>query len=139
MWADLRTHDLNPPLAYLLTRWSASEWFGVNTLATRLPELLFFVVMMLGTYFRFTRRMGALFGLFAVALLVLGKTFELGFEARPYTLLLGFLALALAAWQEATVAGKRRAGLALLGIAANAGMLLSHIFSVPAIGALIAG
>ena len=138
MWADLRRHDLNPPLAYLLTRWSF-QLFGVNTLATRLPELLFFVVMMLAV-FRFTaRRMGNLFGLFAVALLLLGKTFELGFEARPYTLLLGFLALALAAWQEAgsaETAGRRRVGLVVL-FAANAGMLLSHIFSVPAIGTLV--
>ncbi len=135
MWADLRTHDLNPPLVYLLTRWSF-HFFGVNTLATRLPELLFFVVMMLGVYRFVARRMGAMFALFAVALLVLGKTFEQGFEARPYTLLLGSLAVALAAWQQAASGPRRRFGLAVL-LLANIGMLLSHIFAVPAIAALV--
>ncbi len=135
MWADLRIHDLNPPLAYLLTRWSFAA-FGINTLATRLPEIFFFLVMMLGVFRFVSRRMGPAFGLFAAALLLLGKTFELGFEARPYTLLLGFLAVALAAWQE-SVSGNRRLGLALLFLA-NTGMLLSHIFSVPAIFAIVA-
>ncbi len=136
MWRDLNTHDLNPPLVYLLTRWSF-QLFGVNTLAARLPEMLFFVVLMLGVFRFVSRRMGAVFGLFAVALLLLGKTFELGYEARPYALLLGLLSLALVAWQEAA-GGNRRLALPLL-FAANAGMLLSHIFSVPAICAIVAG
>ena len=136
MWADLRTHDLNPPLVYLLTRWSFAM-FGVNTLATRVPEIVFFAVMMLGVFRFVSRRMGSLYALFAISLLLLGKTFEQGFEARPYTLLLGFLAVALAAWQ-ATAKSSRRLGLAVLFLA-NTGMLLSHIFAVPAIAAIIAG
>lgn len=136
MWSDVRSFDLNPPLAYLMTRWSFAL-FGVNTLATRLPEIVFFAVMMLGVFHFVRGRMGAVFGLFAAALLLLGKTFELSFEARPYTLLLGFLAAAMAAWQEAVDGRRRRLGLVLLGVA-SAGMLLSHIFAVPALFALIA-
>ena len=136
LWADLKAHDLNPPLGYLLTRWSFTL-FGVNTLATRLPEILFFVLTMLGVFRFVSRRMGGAFALFGVALLLLGKTFELGYEARPYTLLLGCLAVALAAWQAAAN-GHRALGLALLA-AANTAMLLSHIFAVPAIFALLAG
>lgn len=137
MWSDLSTHDLNPPLVYLLTRLSF-RIFGVGTLATRLPEIGFYLIAMLGVFRFIFLRLGGLFAAFAVALLLLGTSSDFAIEARPYALLLGSLAVAMVGWQEAAAQdGHRRRGLVLLGAGVLA-MLLSHIFSVAAIAALLA-
>ncbi len=136
LWSQSRNLDLNPPLVYWLTRLSM-HLFGTGALATRMPEICGFLLFLLGT-FRFVRqRMGVLYGFFAAALLLAGKSLPLAVEARPYGLLLGFLTLALCAWQAARNAGSKRPyALAALS-AAVACMLLSHIFSVLAVAALL--
>ena len=110
MWTDLRTLDLNPPLVYLLTRLSF-HCFGVSTLSTRLPEIAAFLIALFALFHFVRTRLGVAFGLFAVTLLIGSDISELGVDARPYSLMLGFLALALIAWQSATeaaqVKGKR--------------------------------
>ena len=139
MWREFTSMDLNPPMIYLLTR-ASFRLFGATTQATRLPEIVFFLVALGGIY-RFTaRRMGAVYGGFAAAVLMMGKTCELALEARPYTLLIGFFALALVSWQEATdgLGRGRLLGVVML-MAAVAGLLLSHIFAVLALMALLAG
>ncbi|ADW68363.1 hypothetical protein AciX9_1301 [Granulicella tundricola MP5ACTX9] len=134
MWFDLRTLDLNPPLVYLLSRWSFAL-FGVNTLAVRLPEIAGFLVWMLCTFRFVQRRMGVMFGVFAAMLLLESDLFQFAVVARPYTLMLGFVALAMVGYQEATD-GRRRLGLGLL-LAGCVGMLLSHIFALLAMAGLI--
>jgi uncharacterized membrane protein len=139
LFQDLHTLDLNPPLVYLLTRLSF-HLFGVSTLATRLPEILGFLLALLAL-FRFVRlRLGTSFALFAAALLLISDSASFAFEARPYALLLGFLALAMTAWQSAvrphSRTSNRLPALAILFLAVL-GMLLSHIFSVLAVAVLL--
>jgi hypothetical protein len=148
MGRDLRTLDLNPPLVYLVTRLSF-RLLGVSTLATRLPEMLGFLIALLAI-FRFVRlRLGALFALFAVGLLLGSNIAQLSVDARPYTLMLGCLGVALVGWQQAArgaadggrgsgrwARGRLGAlGLVFLGVL---GMLLSHIFAVLALASLLA-
>ena len=137
MWSDLSSLDLNPPLVYLVTRLSYA-CFGVSTFSTRLPEMVFYLCAIVAMYRFVSVRLGSVFGLFAAALMLLGKSFDLAVEARPYTLMLGCLAVALVGWQEATSpdARHRRAGLVLLPLAV-VGALLSHIFAVPAVGVIV--
>ncbi len=138
LWFDLRHFDLNPPLVYLVTRGSF-RIFGINTLATRLPEILAFFVFLL-CLFRFARqRLGVLFATFAVAAVLESDIFQLAVEARPYAATLAFLGLALVSWQIAVAQtpapnrnphpAKRSAAIAVLALSI-ACMLLSHIFSV---------
>ncbi len=138
MWTDLRTLDLNPPLVYVLTRLSF-YWFGVSTLTTRLPEIFGLLIALLAI-FQFVRtRLGTVFGLFTVTLLIGSDISELGVDARPYSLVLGFLALALVSWQSVTISGQtgrnRLIAIPLIFLAV-AGMLLSHIFALLAVAAL---
>jgi hypothetical protein len=147
MWSDLRTLDLNPPLVYLLTRMSF-RLLGVSTLATRLPEMIGFLVALLAI-FRFVRlRLGALFALFTVGLLLGSNIAPLSVDARPYTLMLGCLGIVLVGWQKAAgdsrpdprskrpAAGRMVSlGLVFFGVL---GMLLSHIFAVLALASLLA-
>jgi hypothetical protein len=136
MWVNLLNHDLNPPLMYLLTRCSF-RIFGVNTLATRLPEILGFLLWIL-CMFRFVRRrMGVSFAIFAVLVLLESDAFQFSIDARPYSLLLGFLSLAMVGYQEieGDPAGNKcspwrhRLGLAAV-VVGVAGMLLSHMFGL---------
>ena len=138
MLADLQTLDLNPPLLYTLTRLSF-HLFGVSTLGTRLPEILGFLVTLLAI-FRFVRiRLGVTFALFAAALLLQSDTASLSVDARPYTLMLGCLGIALVAWQQATAPTRRlRAPALTLLLVAVLGMMFSHIFAILAVAALIA-
>ena len=135
LWAQSRNLDLNPPLVYWLTRLSF-HLFGTGALATRLPEIAGFLLFLLASFQFVRHRLGALFGFFAASLLLAGKSLPLAVEARPYTLLLGLLAAALAAWQAAR-SSSRSGPRILLGVAVI-GMLLSHIFAPLAIAALLA-
>jgi hypothetical protein len=143
MWSSLRAHDLNPPLMYLLTRWSFAA-FGVNTLAARLPEIGGFLLWIVCTYQFVRRRMGVAFGVFAVMVLLEGDAFQFGVDARPYALVMGFLGLAMLGYHLATEASmpgrtqqRRVSGLCALA-AGTLGMILSHMVALPAIGALAA-
>jgi Flp pilus assembly pilin Flp len=144
MWVNLRSHDLNPPLMYLLTRWSF-QLFGIGTLATRVPEILGFLLWIL-CMFRFVRkRMGVSFAIFAVLALLESDAFQFSVDARPYSLLLGFLSLAMVGYQELAAESAvdkgspwhRRFGLAgvVVGVA---GMLLSHMFGLLCLLGLVA-
>ncbi len=136
MWIDLQTLDLNPPLGYLLTRLSF-HLLGVNTLATRLPEILGFLVTLLAVFQFVRHRLGAAYGLFSAFLLMQSPVSALSVEARPYTLMLGCLGITLVGWQKVIEGGRwRRAGLAFLFVG-TLGMLLSHVFSVLPLAALI--
>ena len=145
MWHDLRRYDLNPPLIFVLTRLSF-RCFGVSTLAARLPEMVAFLVALL-CVFRFTRRrMGVVFGFFSVMVIVESDIFQLAVEARPYALMFASFGVALVAWQSlepgaqgtAERGWKRGMWLAVMGIAV-ACLLLSHIFGVVALAALVGG
>ena len=136
MWTDLQTLDLNPPLGYLLTRLSF-HCFGVNTLATRLPEILAFLVTLLAVFQFVRHRLGSAYGLFSAFLLMQSPVAELSIEARPYSLMLACMSMTLVGWQRAVDGRRRRSvGLTLMFLG-SAGMLLSHVFAVLGLLALI--
>ena len=140
MLAQSRSFDLNPPLIYATTR-ASLHLFGQSTLATRLPEILAFFVALLALFTFVRRRMGPLFAFFAVSLVMQSDIFQLATEARPYALMYASFLVALVAWQRGTeaaqVRGPRRWFLLLLPLAV-ATMLLSHVFSLAPLAALIA-
>ena len=71
LWDQSRNLDLNPPLVFWLTR-LCFHLFGTGALATRLPELAGFLLLLLATFQFVRRRLGVLFGFFAASLLLAG-------------------------------------------------------------------
>jgi hypothetical protein len=120
--------DFNPPGVYLMTRWSQAM-FGISPTATRLPEILLFLVMCCSIFVFVRRRYGALFALGAMWFPLITVAYSYSSEARPHALVLGFCALAMVSWQRATEGGARGWSLAVLSLSV-AGFLLSHCFSV---------
>ena len=137
MWRQTRTLDLNPPLSFVLTRISF-RLLGVNALAARLPEMAGFALWMVCTFVFVRRRMGVLFGALAALLLLESDLFQFAVVARPYMLMLGLLALALVAWQAAAEGRRRGLWVAVL-LLAGVGMMLSHIFALLGLAALLLG
>ena len=138
---ETRTLDLNPPLSYLLTR-ASFRLFGIGTLQCRLPEIAGFVLALTGVFAFARRRAGDAYGLLAVVLLLSSDAAQLSIQARPYGLLLGFTALALASWQIADdlptgAKGVLWANLALFG--SLVALLLTHVFGVFAWAVIVAG
>ena len=145
LWSQSRIFDLNPPLIYLVTR-ASFHVLGVDTFAARLPLMLCFLAALYFFFAFVRRRMGVLFATFAVAAILLTDTFDLAVEARPYALMFIFFTLALWSWQSAaepppvtpTVNPPIPRSFALLLLTlAGFGLLLSHIFSIAAIGCLL--
>lgn len=136
MWAQSRVFDLNPPLIYSATR-ASLHLFGQSTLATRLPEIVSFLVALLALFAFVRRRMGALFAFFAVTIVMQSDIFQLATEARPYALMYAGFLVALLAWQRATQAPRPTWSLFVLPLAV-ATMLLSHVFSLAPLAALVA-
>jgi hypothetical protein len=120
--------DFNPPLIYLLTRLS-HQTLGVSSTTTRLPEVLFFVVMCSGIFLFVRRRCGVLYGLAAMWFPLITMAYSYSVEARPHAFVLGFCAIAMVAWQRAAEGGRRTWALALMFLSI-AGFLMSHCYSV---------
>lgn len=129
MWqALLHGADFNPPLLYLLTRWSESI-FGHTQLGTRFPEIIGFWIFCL-CLFRFVFvRSNALAGLIAMLFPMVTTAYWYSYEARSHGLVLGFCGLALVCWQG--VASKRnRRYWWLVGLAASlAAAMLTHSYA----------
>lgn len=139
MWAEQRVLDLNPPLIFAATRLSLHT-LRDSAFATRLPEILSFFAALFALFAFVRRRMGALFAFFAVCVVMQSDIFQLATEARPYALMYASFLVALVAWQRAIEAsgGSSRRGALLLLVLAVAAMLLSHVFALAPLAALIA-
>ncbi len=138
LFRDIRHVDLNPPLSYLLTRLSF-HLFGVGTLQCRLPEIAGFALAVVSVFAFVRRRAGASFGLCAACMLFASRAGELVTQARPYGLMLGTTALALACWaasRSERAARRRWTALAGLLVALTA-LLLTHVFGLLAWAALV--
>ena len=92
--------DLNPPLLYLLTRWS-QYLFGEGLISTRLPEILGFWLFTLCLYSFASRRLGQLRGAIAALFPVFTLAHYYAYEARPHGILLGSFGLMMLCWQRA--------------------------------------
>lgn len=129
--------DLNPPLIYFVTH-ALYSLIGDGPIATRLPEILGFLVMCLCLYGFLSRRCGPVWGLVGMLFPLLSGACEYAYEARPYGLVLGSVSVALLAWQAASEGRER--GLALAGIFLGCTLALaSHAYAGLALSAIAAG
>lgn len=126
---EIRNIDLNPPLIYVLTRFS-NQLFGNGLLATRLPGIIGFYFGSMCLYMFVKRKTSVLHGVFAV-LTLWATPFALNYatEARPYGLILGFFGLVMISWQRAIERHDRMRWLWLLAVGVL-GMLMSHVLAV---------
>jgi len=128
-WSALQAGaDLNPPLLYIATR-TAHAILGDGLIATRLPAILGFLLMLV-CLFRFVEfRCGAVYGFAAMLLAALSGAYAFSYEARSYGMVLGFCALSLVCWQWATEGRARPFSLAGLCLSLAAA-LLTHCYAV---------
>jgi hypothetical protein len=99
-WAAvLQGGDLNPPLFYLLTRWS-QHFTGEGLIASRLPAILGFWIFSICIYAFVARRLGRPCGLIAALLPWFTLAHYYAYEARPHGALLAWCGVMLVCWQR---------------------------------------
>jgi hypothetical protein len=103
----LRGFDFNPPLFYLITRWSERA-FGDGNIGMRVPEMIGFWALSVCLFIFVRRRAGILAGYIAMLFPMLTGAFYYAYEARPHGIVLGFCGLALVCWQMASEHTSRR-------------------------------
>jgi len=114
--------DLNPPLYYVLVR-AAARVLGPGELATRLPAVGGFLVMMLCLFRLLRPRVGALGAAAGATLPVLSGVGFYAYEGRAYGVVMGCAAAAALAWQRATAEEDRP--IAALALALALGVAVS--------------
>lgn len=124
--AALGPMDPSPPLHYLLVR-GAHALFGTSPFATRLPQLLSFLITLIVLHRLVVPIAGPLFALVVVGALLLTPALDLAAEARPYALLLACSATSLLAWREVASGRRRRLGIAGL-LASLTAALYAHFY-----------
>ncbi len=98
--AVARGGEFSPPTYHLfLHAWS--DLFGGSALALRVPSLLAALCCAASVYLLVRRRIGFPFAALAVALTLELALYNFAIQARPYTLVTAFFALALLAWDGA--------------------------------------
>jgi 4-amino-4-deoxy-L-arabinose transferase-like glycosyltransferase len=129
IWAALMDGlDFNPPFLYAVTRLSHAL-FGMSPFATRLPEVIGFLVMCLCVFVFVRRRFGNLYGFVAMFLPPITGAYYYATEARTYGLVLGWAGLATVFWQRATEGNRR--GFALAGFFISVtGMITTQCWSI---------
>jgi hypothetical protein len=128
IWTACRNGaDFNPPLLYVLTRWSQAL-FGATELGTRIPQILGFWLFCLCLYRFVSVRAGAVAGFIALLFPLTAGGYWYAYEARAYGLVLGFFGIALICWQAAD--GKQRHWATVAGLAASlTAAVLCHCFA----------
>lgn len=100
LWRALQAGmDGMPPGYYVIVR--LGRLLPGDPLVTlRLPSILGYLLALLGVYWFVTKRLPMSAGLIAVVLITVSPFREYAFEARSYSLLVGFLAISAALWQR---------------------------------------
>jgi len=91
--------DSMPRGYYMLVR-LARMLPGDPLLTLRLPSIFGYLLCLLGIYWFATKKLPVLAGLMAVILITLSPFRGYAIETRSYALMMGFIALSLAAWQR---------------------------------------
>lgn len=132
---EIKNMDLNPPMVYMVTRWW-QRVFGTDEVATRMPSAIAYLLASLGFIRFLSRRVGLLWAAAAIVLFWCSPYYLYATEIRPYALLLVFFSLTLLSWDAAT--RNERRGWALAGVFVGlVGMMLSHVFAMFSIGAVL--
>lgn len=133
-----RTVDLHPPLSYLMIRLSFTL-FGTSAWACRLPFLLAFLLATAILFSFVCRLLSPLYGLIAILCIWTVPYTHYAAEARPYSLVLCFTSLMLVSWYRCISSAERplgrRRGALLTLVAAEFGLLLSHVLGVFSVAA----
>ena len=103
-----RGTDLNPPLYHLAAK-ASGLLVGNEALAVRLPSLLGFTAATLALFVFLRRRVGDEFALVGAMVPTVSGLYMYAYEGRPYGLVLGFSAVAVAAWQRRGETGSHMA------------------------------
>jgi hypothetical protein len=99
--------DFNPPVLYLLTRFS-EHILGEGHIATRLPEILGFWVFCLCLFRFVSLRLSVLSACVSLLFPLVTGAYWYAYEARAHGLVLGFCGIALISWQAAAERAARR-------------------------------
>jgi hypothetical protein len=99
-WRALQAGVDGMPLGYYLLVRVARILPGDPLITLRLPSVLGYLLTLLGVYLFARKRLSAFAGLAAVLLITLSPFRPYAVEARSYTLLVGFLAIAAVFWQR---------------------------------------
>ena len=107
LWAALKAGvDGTPPFYYLIVQ-TARRLPGEPHQLIRLPSIFGYLLALLAIYLFVRKRRSGAIALVAVLLLSISPFREYAVEARPYGLLVGFLAIAAAVWQSIGEKGYR--------------------------------
>jgi len=100
LWKALQSGaDSMPPSYYPLVQ-LAGTLPGDQQVTLRLPSILGYILTLLGVYWFARKRLPVSAALTAVVLITLTPFREYAFEARSYSLLVGFLAISAVFWQR---------------------------------------
>jgi hypothetical protein len=117
LWqALLAAADQMPPMFDLITRWMFAA-FGQSTLVARTPSVIAYWFAGLCVFRFVSFRTAPVWGFLAALLPFATGSAYYASEARPYSLLVAFTALAMAAWQSAAAGHRRKLSLFLLAAA----------------------
>lgn len=120
--------DFNPPLLYLMVRWSQAL-FGTTELGLRMPQIVGFWIFCLCLYRFVSVRTGTVAGLIVLLFPLATDGYWYAYDARSHGVVLGFFGLALICWQAAASRSDRRL-LWLCGLAASlTGAVLCHCYA----------
>ncbi len=131
--------DLNPPLSYLLERFSLLLP-GPRWLLARLPSMAAGLLASEMIFLIFARRLSNLFGIFALSIFWVSAYVEYSWQNRPYMLWLAALCVLLFAWQERADFPRRRYMPGLMFAAATlaaASHFLAVLSLLPFLGAAV--
>lgn len=120
--------DQHPPLFYYLTH-QVMAALGTSHLTLRLPAIAGFALLCVCLFYLLRSRTSALWALLGMLLPLVSSAYYYAAEARGYSLMMGFCALALLAWQKAAFP-KRHSGWLYVLFGALAGAVSSHYYAV---------
>jgi hypothetical protein len=107
--------DSEMPLIFFIVR-ASHMLFGTGYLATRLPMLIGFWLMLLGVFVFLNRRLPLPYALVGMIFPMLTFAWPYAFEARAYGVALGAAAITLVAWQNVGLNYRRTASLIAIAI-----------------------
>jgi hypothetical protein len=131
--------DPNPPLMHVLSWWSTAL-FGIGAVAVRLPSIAAMGLGLVCLWVFLRRRVAPVYVAAGCLALMTTRGFDYAYDARSYSLLMGFAMAALLLWSLSVEAqGWRRAALLVGQAVALAAGISSNYYGVLAFFPVLAG
>jgi hypothetical protein len=131
--------DPNPPLMHVLDWWSTGL-FGTSSVAIRLPSIAAMALALVCLWIFLRRRIAPVYAAAGCLALMTTRGFDYAYDARSYSLLMGFAMAALLLWSRSVEAQgwRRQAYLTGMALALAAG-LSSNYYGMLAFFPMLAG